>query len=57
MTITESAVPTASISAHVLDISGGSPAGGVQILAYIQQNDDWTKIGSEWVWKLFYVGN
>lgn len=47
MTITESAVPTASISAHVLDISGGSPAGGVQILAYIQQNDDWTKIGSE----------
>ncbi|CAI2351112.1 unnamed protein product [Caenorhabditis sp. 36 PRJEB53466] len=40
-------VPTASISAHVLDISGGSPAGGVQILAYIQQNDAWNKIGSQ----------
>lgn len=40
-------VPTASISAHVLDISGGSPAAGIQILAFIQQNDAWTKIGSE----------
>ncbi|PIC35736.1 hypothetical protein B9Z55_014998 [Caenorhabditis nigoni] len=41
------AVPTASISAHVLDISGGSPAGGIQILAYIQQNNAWTNIGGE----------
>ncbi|CAB3406812.1 unnamed protein product [Caenorhabditis bovis] len=40
-------VPTASISAHVLDISGGKPAAGIQILAYFQVDDSWKKIGSE----------
>uniref|UniRef100_A0A1I7UNF9 5-hydroxyisourate hydrolase n=1 Tax=Caenorhabditis tropicalis TaxID=1561998 RepID=A0A1I7UNF9_9PELO len=40
-------VPTASISAHVLDISGGTPAENVQILAHIQQNDSWVKIGDQ----------
>ncbi|CCD74369.1 putative 5-hydroxyisourate hydrolase ZK697.8 [Caenorhabditis elegans] len=43
----ELAVPTASISAHVLDISGGSPAGGIQILAFILLNNGWTNIGSQ----------
>ncbi|CAD6198848.1 unnamed protein product [Caenorhabditis auriculariae] len=42
-----SQVPTASISSHVLDISGGHPAAGVQILAYVQQDDSWLKIGEE----------
>ncbi|EFO92432.1 hypothetical protein GCK72_014939 [Caenorhabditis remanei] len=47
LSIVAPAVPTASISAHVLDISGGHPAAGIQILAFIQQNDAWTKIGAE----------
>ncbi|CAI5448627.1 unnamed protein product [Caenorhabditis angaria] len=40
-------VPTASISAHVLDISGGSPAAGVQIIAYFLENDAWKEIGNQ----------
>ncbi|WKY07736.1 hypothetical protein Q1695_007310 [Nippostrongylus brasiliensis] len=38
-------VPTASISSHVLDTVIGQPAKGVQVMAFIEENDRWRKIG------------
>uniref|UniRef100_A0A1I7WB15 Uncharacterized protein n=1 Tax=Heterorhabditis bacteriophora TaxID=37862 RepID=A0A1I7WB15_HETBA len=44
-------VPTASISSHVLDISSGTPVKGIEVLTFIQNNDEWIRIGKQWVKK------
>ena len=40
-------VPTASISTHVLDTANGTPAAQVQVLAYVQEQNGWRNIGTQ----------